>query len=132
MANNKPTTKQLREFGYLIGFGFPIILGWLLPALHGHAFRLWTLWIALPGLALGLFAPALLFWPYRAWMALGHALGWVNGHLVLGLVFVVVLQPIALLMRLLGHDPLRRKRSSALATYREDCHDSPSNLTRIF
>ena len=49
-------------------------------------------------------------WPYRGWMALGHALGWVNGHLILGAVFVLVLQPIALLMRLCGYDPLRRRR----------------------
>ena len=25
--------KQLRDFGLLIGFGFPILIGWLLPAL---------------------------------------------------------------------------------------------------
>jgi hypothetical protein len=132
MKTIKPTTKQLREFGYLIGFGFPLILGWLLPALHGHAFRFWTLWIALPALGLGLSAPALLAGPYRAWMALGHALGWVNSHVILGLVFLLVLQPIALLMRLLGHDPLRRRRSAALTTYREDRRSSSSDLTRIF
>lgn len=132
MKTIKPTTKQLREFGYLIGFGFPLILGWLLPALHGHAFRFWTLWIALPALGLGLSAPALLAGPYRAWMALGHALGWVNSHVILGLVFLLVLQPIALLMRLLGHDPLRRRRSAVLTTYREDRRSSSSDLTRIF
>lgn len=132
MVKLKPTTKQLREFGYLIGCGFPLLLGWLLPALHGHGFRFWTLWIALPALGLGLFAPALLSRPYRAWMALGHALGWVNSHVILGLVFVLVLQPIALLMRSFGHDPLRRKRSAALATYREDRRSASSDLTRIF
>jgi len=51
-------------------------------------------------------------------MRLGHALGWVNSHLILGAVFLLVLQPIAAVMRLTGYDPLRKKRSG-LASYRE-------------
>ena len=35
--------KQLRQFGLLMGFGFPIILGWIVPHLSGHDFRIWNL-----------------------------------------------------------------------------------------
>ena len=94
--------KQLREFGLLIGFGFPTFVGWLLPSFFGHEFRTWTLWIGIPVLILGLTAPRLLHYPYKCWMALGHALGWVNSHIILGLVFIAVLQPIAYIMRLTG------------------------------
>jgi len=87
--------KQLREFGLLIGFGFPILIGWLMPVLAGHGFRAWTLWIGVPGLILGLTAPRLLHYPYKGWMSLGHALGSVNSHIIFGLVFIVVLQHIA-------------------------------------
>ena len=52
-----PTTKQLREFGLLLAIAFPLLLGWLLPALRGHGFHFWTLWIAIPALSLGLIAP---------------------------------------------------------------------------
>ena len=55
--------KQLREFGILIGFGFPFLLGWLVPLLFGHGFRVWTIWIGTPGLIHGLTAPRLLFYP---------------------------------------------------------------------
>jgi hypothetical protein len=128
-----PSRKQLREFGLLIGITFPVLLGWLLPALRGHAFGSWTLWIAVPALALGITAPNLLRWPYQGWMALGHALGWINGHLILGAVFVLVLQPIALLMRLAGHDPLRsRLARNTTMTYREQRQQSRIDLTRIF
>lgn len=113
-----PSRRQLRDFGLLIGVVFPLLLGWLLPALHGHPFRQWTLWIGIPGLVLGLLWPRALAWPYRGWMALGQGLGWINSHLILGAVFVLVLQPIAALMRLLGHDPLRRHRNSG-ESYRE-------------
>ena len=123
--------KQLREFGLLIGFGFPIFIGWLLPSLFGHAFRAWTLWVGIPVLILGLIAPRLLYYPYKGWMALGHSLGWVNSHIILGLVFIVILQPIAYIMRLTGYDPLRRRRKGE-KTYRENCQDHHTDLTRIF
>ena len=123
--------KQLREFGLLMGFGFPILIGWLFPSLLGHEFRVWTLWIGIPGLILGLTAPRLLHYPYMGWMALGHALGWINSHIILGLVFILVLQPIAYIMRLTGYDPLRTKRKGE-QTYRENCKDHRTDLTRIF
>ncbi|MDA7435165.1 SxtJ family membrane protein [Synechococcus sp. AH-601-J22] len=123
--------KQLREFGLLIGFVFPFLIGWLLPALFGHEFRVWTLWIGIPGLILGLVAPRLLHYPYKCWMALGHTLGWVNSHIILGLVFIIVLQPIAYVMRLTGYDPLRRRRKSE-KTYRENRQNYRTDLTRIF
>ena len=127
-----PSRKQLREFGLLIGIVFPLLFGWLLPALHLHPFRLWTLWIALPALMLALLAPRLLAAPYRAWMALGHGLGWINGHIILGAVFVLVLQPIAALMRLGGHDPLRRQIRREQDSYREHRNSHAINLERIF
>ena len=123
--------KQLREFGLLIGFGFPILIGWLLPSLAGHGFRVWTLWVGVPGLILGLKAPRLLYYPYKGWMALGHALGWVNSHIILGLAFIFVLQPIAYVMRLTGYDPLRRRRKEE-KTYRENRQEHHTDLTRIF
>jgi len=123
--------KQLREFGMLIGFGFPILIGWLLPYLFGHEFRAWTLFIAVPGLILGLIAPRLLHYPYKGWMKLGHLLGWVNSHIILGLVFILVLQPIAFIMRLTGYDPLKRRRKGE-TTYREKRQEHRTDLTRIF
>ena len=123
--------KQLREFGLLIGFGFPVLIGWLLPLLSGYDFRAWTLFVGIPGLILGLTAPHLLQYPYRAWMALGHALGWVNSHAILGLIFILVLQPIAYIMRLNGYDPLRKKRKCC-TTYRENKKNHYVDLTRIF
>ena len=125
------TKKQLRQFGLLIGFGFPIFIGWLLPSLLGHGFRVWTLWVGGPGLILGLISPRLLLYPFHSWMALGHALGWLNSHLILGLVYIVVLQPIAFVMRIKGYDPLKRKRKGK-KSYKENCKDHKTDLTRIF
>ena len=123
--------KQLREFGLLIGFGFPILIGWLLPSIFGHQFRTWTLWIGVPGLLIGFTAPRLLHYPYKGWMLLGHVLGLINSHIILGLVFIFVLQPIAYIMRLTGYDPLKTKRKVE-KTYREVRKDKNIDLKRIF
>ena len=123
--------KQLREFGLLIGFGFPLLIGWLIPVLTGHGFRVWTLWVGFIGLLFGMTSPRLLYYPYKCWMKLGHALGWINSHIVLGLVFIIILQPIAFLMRIRGYDPLRRRRKGE-NTYREITQDRQIDLTRLF
>ena len=131
MMKDTISKKQLREFGLLIGFGFPTLIGWVLPSIFRHEFRLWTLWVGTLGLILGLTAPRLLKYPYKGWMALGHTLGWINSHIILGLVFIFVVQPIAYIMRLTGYDPLRRRRKGE-KTYRENRQNHLTDLTRIF
>ena len=125
------SNRQLREFGLLIGFGFPLLIGWLIPVLTGHEFREWTLYIGFPGLLIGLTSPRLLYFPYKFWMKLGLALGWVNSRVILGLVYIIVLLPIAFIMRLIGYDPLRTKRNGE-KTFREKRKDYQTDLTRIF
>ncbi len=123
--------KKLLDFGIFIGFGFPLFIGFLIPSLLGHGFRIWTLFVGVPALILGLTSPRLLHYPYKSWIALGNALGWVNSKIILGIVFIVVLQPIAFVMRLTGYDPLRRRRKEE-KTYREKRKHHQTDLTRIF
>ena len=123
--------KTLRQFGFLICFTFPFLIGWFLPFLGGHPFRVWTLFISMPAGILGILRPGLLLYPYRAWMKLGHILGWLNSHIILGLVFLIVLQPIALIMRIFGHDPLKRKKLSK-KSYREIKINQRIDLKKIF
>ena len=123
--------KQLREFGFLIGFGFPILIGLIIPAFGGHAFRTWTLYVGLPSFILGILKPSLLFYPYKAWMKLGLALGWINSRIILGLVYFIVLLPISLIMKIFGYDPLRKKKSNK-QSYRENKKNLDIDLTRIF
>ena len=64
-------------------------------------------------------------------MALGYALGWVNSHIFLGLVYIFVVQPIAYIMRFTGYDPLRIRRKGE-KTYRENKQNHNTDLTRLF
>ena len=127
----KISKKKLRDFGFVIGFGFPFLVGWLLPLLSGHGFREWTLWVGVTGFILGITSPNLLYYPYKSWMAIGHALGWINSKIILGFVFIFVLIPISFVMRISGYDPLRSKIKAA-NTYRENRQKHQIDLTRIF
>ena len=124
--------KQLRQFGIIVGLGIPLFLGYIIPFLGGHFFRTWTLWIGLPILILGLIKPNLLYYPYKAWMALGHILGWVNSRIILGLIFILVLMPISFIMRLFGYDPLKQNlKKNINISYRETKFNK-IDLNRIF
>ena len=130
MKNHIPQ-KTLREFGFLIGFIFPFLIGWILPLIGGHSFRTWTLFISIPSIILALAKPVLLLYPYRAWIKLGNILGWLNSRIILGLVFLIVLQPIALIMRIFGHNPLKTKKL-VQKSYREEKTNQKINLKKIF
>ena len=131
MIEKSISQKVLREFGFIIGFSFPILVGWFLPSLSDHSFRTWTLWISIPTLILAISKPKLLFYPYKCWMKIGHILGWLNSRIILGMVFILVLQPIALIMRIYGHDPLRKKKLNQ-KSYREVNITKKINLKKIF
>ena len=38
ILSNRITKKQSGEFGFLLGLGFPIIIGWVIPSIGGHFF----------------------------------------------------------------------------------------------
>ena len=123
--------KHLREFGLLVGICFPLIIGWIIPTIGGHFFKYWTLWIGFPLLILGMVAPRTLFYPYVVWMKLGLILGWINSRIILGIIFIFILEPISLVMRLIGYDPLKLKKGSK-NSYRENKKNHKIDLKRIF
>jgi hypothetical protein len=52
-------------------------------------------------------------------MKIGRAMGAINSKIILTLVFALVVTPFAVVSRLFGRDPLRRRfRDSTLNTYR--------------
>ena len=125
------TNKKLREFGFLISFVFPILIGWLLPKIRGHSFIPWTLWAGLFSLIISFYKPRMLIYFYKFWMWIGLVLGKVNSYLIMGIIFVIILQPIAIVMKLIGYKPLK-KISKNLFTYKEMRQSQHIDLTKIF
>jgi hypothetical protein len=73
---------------------------------------MWTGGIGAVLFVLGLVAPMLLKRPSAVWWKLAMALGYVNARVILTIAFLLVLTPIAMVWRVIGRDPLGRRRES--------------------
>ncbi|MFM8533459.1 MAG: SxtJ family membrane protein [Acidimicrobiia bacterium] len=60
----------------------------------------------------GYLKPLLLYYPSLVWWKLAMALGYVNARVILTIAFAIVLVPISTAWRLIGRDPLQRKRTA--------------------
>lgn len=110
--------KGLRKFGLMTGVVIALLFGLLLPLLWGHSLPLIP-WIIAGSLAfLSLFIPQSLVPIYQGWMKVAQVLAWVNNRLILGLIFFIIVTPMALIMKIIKRDPLTRKFEFRLETYR--------------
>jgi len=66
-------------------------------------------------IVLGGVAPATLTWPRVWWWRVALVIGDFNARVLLTLLFVVVFVPFGMVWRLLGKDPLARRRPSSAA-----------------
>ena len=117
--------KELRRFGLTVGIVVAGLFGAILPYLLSRTFPLWP-WIVGAVLATwALIHPASLKLIYRGWMTVGHALGWVNSRVILGIAFLVIILPTAIVMRLTSRDPLARALERDRRTYRIPSSNPP-------
>jgi hypothetical protein len=111
------TIKEHRSFGLMVGGIFTVIGFWPLIR-HGESIRLWAV---IPGallVVMGLLLPGRLGPIYKAWMAVGHVLGWINTRIILGIIYYGLFTPIGLVMRLRGKDAMGRQYDETTNTYR--------------
>lgn len=96
----KPGTN--RAFGCIIAAAFAVI--GLSPLWRGGDLRWWSLAVALIVLLVAIAMPRVLRPLNRGWLKIGQLLQRVTTPLIMGLMFFVVLTPLALLLRALGKD----------------------------
>ena len=114
-----PSQKTLRQFA---GLFLVIFLGW--AALRWFGGKQGVVTQVMAGAAIlfgvpGLLVPTLIRPIYTGWMIAAFPIGWTVARLVLGIVFFLVVTPIAFVFRLMGRDALHRRRA-APATYWKD------------
>ena len=123
--NHNPDIKELRKFGLIFAVFFLLFFGFLIPWIWDKPSPQWA-WIVSGVFAVtGLVLPAALGPVYRLWMKIGHALGWINTRIILGLVFFVMFAPIALLFKLIGRDSMERRLDDSMPSYRKPSHHLP-------
>jgi hypothetical protein len=104
-----------RTFGFVFAAAFALF--GLLPLLRGKPVRLWCLALSAGFVLTALAVPVILHPLNRVWVRFGVLLGKITNPLITGLMFFVVFTPVALILRLLGKDPLRLKFDRVAATY---------------
>ncbi len=113
-----PDTKTLRQFAGLWILFFAAIGCYQLfrgTTIWPWVFLTLALVVGLPGLAFPKFLKPI----FVTWMILAFPIGWVISHLLLLLVFCFVFTPLGLLLRALGHDPLRLKKNAVESYWTE-------------
>jgi Saxitoxin biosynthesis operon protein SxtJ len=117
MINKKPTRRDLAVFGLMLPLCFAVV-GVVVGRKSGSAFLPRLVWGAGGTLTLCyLVLPAVRRPIFIAWSYLTYPLGWIVSHVLLVLIFFVVLTPIGLVVRLLGHDLLHQKFDPSVASY---------------
>lgn len=95
----------------------------------------WLIGFGLLFFLIALAAPAWLAPVHRMWMKLAAVLGFLNSRILLTIVFVAVVTPIALVMRLLGRRPFALVRDPTAGSYwrkRRPEEFTPERMERQF
>lgn len=110
--------KGYRDFAITTGGVLAIIFGGFLPWLFDYAYPYWP-WVVLLILLLwGFLAAATLRPIYVGWMTVALLISRITTPVILGIVFYVVISPVALIFRILKKDPMRRLFEHSNDTYR--------------
>jgi large-conductance mechanosensitive channel len=99
-----------RSFG-IVFFAVFLLIG-LYPLLKGGDLKIISILIAIIFLILGVINSKLLTPLNKFWFKFGLLLGQVISPIVMGVIFFLVVTPIGYLMRLLGKDVLRLKKTN--------------------
>ena len=96
-----------RSFGIVFFLVFILIAFY--PIINQGEVRVWSIFISLFFLILGIINSTILTPLNKLWFKLGIFLGKIISPMIMGIIFFVVVTPIGLFMRLLGKDLLNLK-----------------------
>ena len=128
MFNEKKISSN-RSFGIVFFFVF-LIIG-MYPLLNSDDLRIWSLFISLIFLILGLINSKFLTPLNRIWFRFGIILGKIFSPIVMAFIFFLVVTPTGVIMRLLNKDILNLKFSEK-DTYWIDKKGPKSNMKDQF
>jgi len=100
-----------KSFGVVFFLFFLFIS--IYPLLNNQNIRLWSLFISLIFLILGLLNSSILSPLNKIWFKFGILLGKIISPLVMGVIFFIVVTPIGILMKILKKDLLNLKYNNS-------------------
>lgn len=123
----------LRKFGITTGLIVAGLFGIFFPWLLEVGFVRWP-WILCSILVvMGLLTPMALNPVYKVWMKFGLMMSRFTTPLIMGLVFFLVITPIAIIIKVMGKDAMKRKLAEDVSTYRiESTKNARERLERPY
>lgn len=119
-------TAGYRKFGLTMALVIALLFGLFFPWVFSKNIPYWPWVVASVFTLLSLVLPKKLAIIYKLWMKFGHIIGTINTKIILSIVFFLVFTPMALLFKLLGKDPMKRKfTNKPLASYWQESIQQP-------
>jgi hypothetical protein len=115
--NHDPGRPELAVFAAVLPGTFAL-LGYIVGHRLGFIGVRDGLWVAGAVLTAAYWAAPRLRRPLYVGMSRAvYPIGWLMSHIILLVVFLLVVTPVALLARMLGHDPMQRRFDSSAQSY---------------
>ena len=128
--NNNIKISSNRNFG-LVFFGFFLIIS-IWPLIYGEELRIWSLFISIIFLLLGLFNSKILTPLNKLWIRFGILLGKIVSPVVMGIVYFGVVTPIGVIMKIFKKDILNLKIDKNKKTYWLKKDENKQNMKNQF
>ena len=119
-----------RSFGIVFFIVFLIISIW--PLINDNALRIWSIYIAIIFLILGLINSKLLTPLNVLWFKFGKLLGLTISPIVMGIVFFIVVTPTGFIMKIFGKDILNKKYNNKTKSYWINKEKTKSTMKQQF
>ncbi len=121
-TNWNPDRAERRKFAKSLIIGFPIVAAAMAVAahLHGGGWKPGFLWLGAMGCLAGMILwllPGIARPFYLVWYFVACCIGIVMGNLLVTAFFFLAITPAALIMRLVGRDPLKRQFDPQMKSY---------------
>tara|TARA_B100002051_G_C16483992_1_gene509484 strand:- start:161 stop:553 length:393 start_codon:yes stop_codon:yes gene_type:complete len=115
MNNKNIKMGSNKSFGIVFFVVFALIS--IYPIINGGELKKWPLLIAVVFLILGIFKSNILTPLNKLWFKFGIFLGMIFSPIIMGIIFFLVVTPIAIIMRVLKKDILYLKKNNNKNTY---------------
>ncbi len=102
---------ELKKFGFIMGSALILLFGLFFPWLLSKPIPLWPWIVAAIFILWALLHPTSMKPVYVIWMKIGGVLGFINTHIIMGILFFVIFLPLGLLFKLFGKELIPNKFS---------------------
>ena len=126
MKKIKPKRKDLRVFGFIWTVFFLAVA--LYPMINEGEPRTWALICSGAFFITALLIPDILKWFYIIWVKIGNVIGKINSYIIMFLLFFLIFTPVAIIFKIFGRDPLKRKIRKNKETYWEERKEQPGTM----